>query len=360
MSLSEQWRAARVPVAGVHLDSAACSRQSNAVIEVAAAHARHEAEVGGYVAGEAAAPALDAGRAAVRALAGMAEAEVVFTTGSNHALDLLLSSWQGPRTLACLHGEYGPNLTIMAANGFDARMLPVDESGRLRVDAAAAVLRADPPALVHLTVLGSHRGIVQPLAELAQVCRDLGLPLVVDAAQGLGHVDCAVGPDVLYTSSRKWLAGPRGVGALAVRPELYAQLVPRWAPMELHEANIGSRLGFSLALGEHLADGPANTQARLAEIGALTRGVLADIAGWQVVEPAAEPSAITTLRPLDGAEPAVVRARLIAEHGIITTACEVGRAPREMDGPVLRVSPHVDGSAADLEQFAAALVAVSS
>ena len=37
MSLAEQWRAARVPVAGVHLDSAACSRQSNAVIEVAAA-----------------------------------------------------------------------------------------------------------------------------------------------------------------------------------------------------------------------------------------------------------------------------------------------------------------------------------
>lgn len=183
---------------------------------------------------------------------------------------------------------------------------------------------------------------------------------MVDAAQGLGHVDCAVGADVLYTSSRKWLAGPRGVGALAVRPELYAQLVPRWAPMELHEANIGSRLGFSLALGEYLAAGPADTQARLAEIGALTRGVLADIVGWQVVEPAAEPSAITTLRPLQGAEPAAVRARLIAEHGIITTACEVGRAPHEMDGPVLRVSPHVDGSAADLERFAAALVAVSS
>lgn len=360
MTLADRWREARVPVAGLHLDSAACSRQSNAVIDAAATHARHEAEVGGYVAGEAAAPALDAGRAAVRLLAGSPDAEVVFTTGSNHALDLLLSSWPGPRTVACLTGEYGPNLVIMAANGFEVRLLPVDETGRLRVEEAAAVLRADPPALVHLTVLGSHRGVVQPLAQLAAVCRELGLPLAVDAAQGLGHVDCAVGADVLYTSSRKWLAGPRGVGALAVRPDLFRRLTPRWAPLELHEANIGSRLGFSLALGEHLAAGPAEVRRRLAEVGALTRSVLAEVPGWEVVEPVDEPSAITTLRPLDGAEPTPVRARLIAEHAIITTACEVVRAPNEMDRAVLRVSPHVDGAAEDLQRFAAALVAVSS
>lgn len=357
MSLAATWRAARVPVAGVHLDSAACSRQSNAVIEASATHARHEAEVGGYVAGEAAEPALDAGRAAIRALAGMSDAEVIFTTGSNHALDLLLSSWTGPRTVACLPGEYGPNLAIMAGNGFQMRPLPADELGRLRVEEAAAALRADRPAMVHLTVLGSHRGVAQPLAELAPVCRSLGLPLVVDAAQGLGHLDCAVGADVLYTSSRKWLAGPRGVGALAVRPELYARLTPRWAPLEMHEANIGSRLGFSLALGEHLAAGPAQVRARLAEVGRLTRTVLADVSGWQVVEPVDEPTAITTLRPTNGAEPTPVRAKLIAEHRIVTTACEVVRAPNEMDGPVLRVSPHVDGTAEDLERFAEALVA---
>lgn len=52
---------ARPKVAGLHLDSAACSRQSFAVIDSAAQHARHEAEVGGYVAAEAAAPVLHAG-----------------------------------------------------------------------------------------------------------------------------------------------------------------------------------------------------------------------------------------------------------------------------------------------------------
>ena len=72
---------------------------------------------------------------------------------------------------------------------------------------------------MHLTPLASHRGLAQPLAELAEVCRDLGIPLVVDAAQALGHLDCAVGAAAIYSSSRKWMAGPRGVGVLAIRPD---------------------------------------------------------------------------------------------------------------------------------------------
>lgn len=62
----------------------------------------------------------------------------------------------------------------MAANGFDVRALPVDGDGRLVVDEAAAELAADPPALVHLTALASHRGGLQPAAAIAEVCRGLG------------------------------------------------------------------------------------------------------------------------------------------------------------------------------------------
>ena len=58
------------------------------------------------------------------------------------------------------------------------------------------LLNEDPPDLVHLTAVASHSGMVQPLAMIAQLCRELGLPLVVDAAQALGQVDCAVGADV--------------------------------------------------------------------------------------------------------------------------------------------------------------------
>jgi pyridoxal 5-phosphate dependent beta-lyase len=142
-SLADRWRAARPPVAGLHLDSAACSRQSFAVIDATARHVRYEAEVGGYVAAEAATPVLDTGRAAFAALSGMPDAEVVYTTGSLNALDLLLGSWPAEsRTLACLPGEYGPNLAVMAAHGFDRQLLPTREDGRVALDDAAFALDA--------------------------------------------------------------------------------------------------------------------------------------------------------------------------------------------------------------------------
>ncbi|AQA02767.1 ergothioneine biosynthesis PLP-dependent enzyme EgtE [Mycobacterium sp. MS1601] len=363
----EQWRAARPEPAGIHLDSAACSRQSFAVIEAVAQHARHEAEVGGYMAAVAAEPVLDAGRSAIAALTAMTADDVVFTTGSNHALDLLLGVWPGRRTLACVPGEFGPNLAIMAANGFDVRALPVDADGRVVVEAAATMLTAAPPSLVHLTGVASHRGVAQPVEELTAACRALGIPLVLDAAQALGQIDCAVGADAVYSSSRKWMAGPRGVGFLAVKPGLARRLVRRTPPASWDvpvgvlesfdhvEANVAARVGFSLAVGEYLAAGPDQMRARLSQIGKTVRTALDGVAGWQVSEPVDEPTAITTLRPPPGVDPATVRQWLIEHRGIVTTAAEVARAPFELTGPVLRVSPHVDVTSEDLEGFASAL-----
>lgn len=374
-SLADRWRSARPSAAGLHLDSAACSRQSHAAVDAAARHARYEAEVGGYVAAEAAAPVLDAGRAAVAALSGMPDAEVVYTTGALHALDLLLGGWPGGpggrKTVACLPGEYGPNLAVLAAHGFERRLLPTRD-GRLALDDAALDLDAERPDLVHLTAVGSHSGVTQPVSMVAQLCAELGLPLVVDAAQALGQIDCAVGADVTYSTSRKWIAGPRGVGFLAVRRDLMERLRPRLEPpdwssplsvarqLEFGEANVAARVGFSCAIGEYLSYGPDAVRVRLAELGAAGRMVLADVPGWAVVEQAGEPSAITTLVPTDGADPQAVRDWLLTRRRILTTYVAVQRAPLELSAPRLRISPHVDTTAGDLETFAEALIAATA
>ena len=94
--------------------------------------------------------------------------------------------------------------------------------------------------------------------------------------------------------------------------------------------------------------------------GRLTRAALADVRGWRVVEAADEPTAITTLAPVDGADPERIRSWLIAERGIVTTYAEVQRAPFELRAPVLRVSPHVDSTADDLDTFAEALAAATA
>jgi len=366
--LARAWRAARPPVAGMHLDSAACSRQSFAAIQAAATHARREAEIGGYVAAQRAEPELTAGRSAVGELTGMTADDIVFTTGAAHALDLLLSSWPQPRrVIACLPGEYGPNLAVMAANGFGVLPLPVDGLGRARVDDVASMIAADAPTLVHLTAVGSHRGVVQPVAGIAAACRERAVPLVVDAAQALGQMNCVVDADAIYATSRKWLAGPRGVGLLAVRPELAARLRSRlppahWLPdvpplrlLELGEADVAARLGFSVAVREYLAAGPQRVRERLAEVGRLTRRALADVPGWRVVEPVDTPSAITTLAPTDGADVNRVRTELIERHSIVTTVAGPERAPFELAAAVLRVSPHVDAGEDELARFAGVL-----
>ena len=125
------------------------------------------------------------------------------------------------------------------------------------------------------------------------------------------------------------------------------------------EVNVAAQVGFSVALGEHVAAGPERVRARLAEVGSLTRTIVGEVSGWRVVESIDEPSAITTVVPPSGVEPAAVRAALIANHRIVTTCAGVERAPREMDRPALRVSPHVDVTVGDLEALAAALATVS-
>jgi pyridoxal 5-phosphate dependent beta-lyase len=364
--LGASWRAGRPRPAGRHLDSAACSRQSNRVLEAVAHHARHEAELGGYVAEATADDLLQQGRSVLGGLVGMAAADVAFVESAQAALSTLLTGWRLPRgtRVACLPGEYAPNVAQLRTFGLRPQPLPVDGDGRADVDGVARLLASDPPRFVHLTHVGSHRGLLQPAAEVATLCREAGVPLVVDAAQSLGHADVDLGADVVYFPSRKWLAGPRGVGVLCARPAVAAELtpvlpeppdVPPMRAFESGEAHIAGRVGLVLAVGEHLAAGPDRVRARLAALGRAARGLLDGVAGWSVVEPVDEPTAITTLRPPDGADVPATRTRLLVDHGIVTTAIGRERAPGELTGPVLRISPHVDTTLDDLETLAAAL-----
>src|SRR3954454_2114142 len=196
--LGAAWRKARPRPAGRHLDSAASSRQSHRALEAAAHHARHEAELGGYVDEDPAEDLLQQGRSVLGGLAGMAADDVAFVESAQAALVALLIGWRPPagRRVACLPGEYAPNVAQFRAFGLRPEPLPVDGHGRADVDALERLLDRDPPQFVHLTHIGSHRGLVQPAAEVAFLCREAGVRLVIDAAQSMGHTDVDVGADV--------------------------------------------------------------------------------------------------------------------------------------------------------------------
>jgi pyridoxal 5-phosphate dependent beta-lyase len=364
--LGAAWRRARPRPAGRHLDSAASSRQSHRALEAAAHHARHEAELGAYVAEAASDDLLQQGRSVIGGLVGMAAADVAFGESAQAAFVALLTGWRLPAgsRVACLPGEYAPNIAQLRTYGLRPVPLPADGIGRADLEGVERLLAADPPAFVHLTHIPSHRGLLQPAAEVAALCRAAGVPLVLDAAQSLGHANTDVGADVVYGTSRKWLAGPRGVGVLCVRPALARQLTPVLAepegvpPMrafESGEAHVAGRVGLVVAVGEHVAAIPDRVRERLAAIGRATRQMLDGVQGWRVIEPLDEPTATTTLAPPDGDDVVGTRTRLLTEHGIVTSAIGPERAPGEMTGPVLRVSPHLDATIDDLEALAAAL-----
>ncbi len=93
----------------------------------------------------------------------------------------------------------------MAAHGFDVRPLPTLQDGRVALDDAAFMLADDRPTYSTCTVVAS-RGVAQPLAMVAHRTE------LVDAAQDLGSLDCAVGADVTYARRASGSPGPAELG----------------------------------------------------------------------------------------------------------------------------------------------------
>ncbi|ABS02469.1 aminotransferase class V-fold PLP-dependent enzyme [Kineococcus radiotolerans] len=353
--LAATWRRTRPARALVHLDSAAAGRSSWAVLDATARHARREAELGGYLAAQEAAVELERTRERIRALLGWDGGTVAFVHSAEDALRRVLLGWPGgpPATVAHARGEYGPNLAVLRGLGVATR--EVEGPHRLDPGAFTAALARHRPDLVHLTWLGSHVGTLQPVVEVARACRAAGVPVVVDAAQAFGHLDTSTAGDVdvVYGTSRKWLAGPRGVGFVAVRGDL----ARRTGDLEQAEAHVAGRLGLAVAVAEHVELGPGAVRAGLAEVGARTRHRLAaGLEGaWDVVEDLDEPSALVTLRPRRPLDLAALRAALIAEDGVVTTYLGTERSPGEMAAPALRVSGHLDTTDEDLDTLVRAL-----
>jgi pyridoxal 5-phosphate dependent beta-lyase len=361
----QDWRDRRPASRGIHFDSAAAGRSSLATLAAAAAHAEMESVAGAYVAQAEAGPVLERGRADLAGLLGLPAGALAFSESASTARAELLDAWplRPGDTVAVLPSEWGPNMTAIEERGLQLTEVPVDEDGIISLAGLADLLAARPPAAVHLTQVASHRGLVQPVAAAAELCRAAGVPLWVDAAQAIGHVDTACGADAVYATSRKWLTGPRGVGMLAIAESWWDRLRLTSDPLtrehmpadgspmlllESGEATIAGRVGLCTAVAEYLAAGPPQVRARLAAVGQLTRQVLAHLPGWSVAGRSDDPSAITALRPQAGQDVAAVRNRLLAEHSILTTMASRQRAPREMSGPVLRISPHVDCTFEDL------------
>ena len=367
------WRERRPGAGPIHLDSAAAGRSSLATLAATAAHAEREATTGAYVAQEEAGPVLAEGRASLARLLGVPARGVAFMPSAQAALDTLLAIWplREGDTVAVLPCEWGPNLDVFAARGLRITEIATHGDGSVDLAALERMLAGPPPAAVHLVqVATSHRGLVQPVAEAAALCRAAGVPLWVDAAQALGHVDTACGADAIYATSRKWLTGPRGVGVLGVTEPWWDRL--RIVAPELEKSVWARGQQPALAAGRDRGergrlDRPVHGRRGVhrsrpvPDLGPPRRGRQGRPARpWSACpagpwptrwpprrpsSPCARPTARTSARPWPRPLP-----------GIVTTAASIQRAPRDMTEPLLRVSPHVDCTPGDLDRLRQALL----
>lgn len=118
------------------------------------------------------------------------------------------------------HKAVGEAVQALAGEGFQQVVLGVDSDGVVAPSELKELLadRAGGVALVAVMAVNNEIGAVQPVAELAGVCAEFGVPLHVDAVQAVGNVPVDLTGVATAALSGHKAGGPFGVGALVVRP----------------------------------------------------------------------------------------------------------------------------------------------
>jgi cysteine desulfurase / selenocysteine lyase len=380
-------RAATPGCAGVaHLNNAGAALPTAKTVEAMVEHLRLEETMGGYEAAAAAADRLAALGSSAARLLGAEEGDVV-ATGSD------TQSWTKALWGFALGGRIGPGqwlvadriaydshylglLQVCELTGATIEVVPSADDGTIDLDALTAVLGSGRVALASVTHIGSHRGLVNPVAEVGAACHRAGVPYFLDACQSIGQLPVDVGRlgcDVATTTGRKWLRGPRGTGLLFVRGAFSELLRPpgiggsgalwddadhyRYRPGAERfvdfEVPIAAYLGLGVAIDHALALGIEGIAERVGHLADQLRDDLQAVDGVTVHDGGGPRSGIVTFT-VEGASPAEVKA-VASAAGVNVSISEAPAARLDMVDPQptskVRASPHYYNTEGELARL---------
>lgn len=244
-----------------------------------------------------AAEALEDARARIAdALGAASSREIYLTSGGSEA-----DTWVLEGAVRRARDAFGPEAPVrivtsaiehhavlhacatLERTGVEVIYLPVDREGRVHpadLERALATAHAadrargrsaPPAALVSIMLANNEVGTIEPVAELARVAHEHGVPIHTDAVQAAGHIAVDVGElgvDALSLSAHKF-HGPRGVGALYLREGFSIPPLIEGGAQERGlrggTESVAGAVGMATALEEALRDG-AVRRARVAAL----------------------------------------------------------------------------------------------
>ena len=161
--------------------------------------------------------------------------EIIFTSGTTHSINIVASGFsdllkEGDEVIVSAlehHSNIVPWQMLCERTGAVLKVIPMDESGALKMDAYVDLL-SEKTKLVFCNHVSNALGTINPIKEIIKRAHQVGAAVLIDGAQACPHIQ----PDVqdldadFYVASAHKMCGPTGVGMLYGKEEWLQKLPP--------------------------------------------------------------------------------------------------------------------------------------